>query len=742
MRLRTATLIIALSGTSLAVLAEPSSPILSRTGSDSSKSAATAAQDTLAEVVVTAQKREEKLQDVPVPVTVVAASSLAQQSQFRLQDYYTQVPGLQLTSNELDGSSSISIRGITSGDFTNPTVGITVDDMPFGSSTVLGGGYLVPDLDPSDLERIEVLRGPQGTLYGASSIGGLVKYVTTDPSTAALSGHLEAGLSDVDHSAQTGYHFSAAINIPLSDTLAIRASGFTRKDPGYIDNVLSGQVDINETEVSGAHLSALWTPSIDFSVKLSALIQDSHVFGSPFVTMGPGIGDLQQSFLPDTGRVDRQFDAYTATIKGKLGTFDLTSVTGYSVSLLTDSYDYTQGVGALTQLFFPTQGTNNADENNTYKLTQEIRASTPIGEHVDWLFGGFYTRELSPYYERYIAEDPSGHVYGQFALFHFWSTYREEAAFTDFTFHLTDRFDVQVGGRESGIRQTFHEIDYGPFVSVIETPGLAPPLVYPSFAVNESAFNYLVTPKFKISEDLMVYARFASGFRPGGINVEGALGGLPDKFAPDTTRNYEIGVKGNTLGHKLSFDASLYYIDWKDIQLQLTSPIGNVYFSNGGRAKSEGVELSVHTAPLSGWRLGGWGSWDEAILTQDLPPNSIVSGVAGDRLPYTSRWSANATVDYEFPLGRFTGSVGESTGYIGQRLGAFVPTETGRQNLPGYVKSDLHADAKTDAWDFELYLNNVTDKRGLLGGGAGTIIPNAFELIQPRTLGLSVSRSF
>lgn len=701
-----------------------------------------APQDGLAEIVVTAQKREEKLQDVPVPVSVVGAPALAQQSQFRLQDYYTEVPGLQLTSNELDGSSSISIRGITSGDFTNPTVGITVDDMPFGSSTVLGGGYLVPDLDPSDLARIEVLRGPQGTLYGASSIGGLVKYVTTEPSTVALTGHVQAGVSGVDHSGQTGYHFSAAINIPLGDTLALRASGFTRKDPGYIDNVQSGELNINKTEVSGAHLSLLWKPSTDFSVKLSALMQDSHLFGSPFVTTDSGTGDLQQSFLPHTGGVDRQFYAYSATIKAKLGTFDITSVTGYSINQLRDSYDYTQGVGSLTAVEFPTQGTNNADTNNTYKLTQELRASTPIGRYVDWLVGGFYTHEYSPYSEQYIAEDPSGQVYGMFALFNFGSTYREVAAFTDFTFHLTDRIDVQVGGRESRIRQTFHETDYGPFVSDFETPGVAPPLVYPSFAVDESAFTYLLTPRFRISEDLMVYARLASGFRPGGINVEGALGGLPDNFSPDKTRNYEVGVKGNTLGHKLSFDASLYYIDWRGIQLQLTSPLGNVYFSNGSRAKSEGVELSLHSAPLSGWRLGGWVSWDNAVLTQDLPPNSIVAGLAGDRLPYTSRWSASASVDYEFPLGRFTGSVGESTSYVGQRLGAFVPTEPGRQNLPGYVKADLHASAKTDLWDFELYLNNVTNRRGLLGGGAGTIIPNAFELIQPRTLGMSVSRSF
>src|SRR5262249_48926184 len=155
-------------------------------------------------------------------------------NQLRLRDYYSRVPGLNLTPGTQSGQV-LSIRGISTGSG-NPTVGVTVDDVPLGSSTFLGGGAVVPDFDPADLARIEVLRGPQGTLYGASSISGLIKFVTADPSTAGFTGWLQGGVSSVSHGHGAGYNARGSVNVPLSDTFAVRASGFTRKDPGFIDN--------------------------------------------------------------------------------------------------------------------------------------------------------------------------------------------------------------------------------------------------------------------------------------------------------------------------------------------------------------------------------------------------------------------------------------------------------------------------------------------------------------------------
>src|SRR5580704_13705937 len=188
----------------------------------------------LEEIVVTAQKREERQQDAPVPTTALGGQTLIDSNQLRLQDYYTSVPGLNLTNNG-GGQSVVAIRGLTTGAGANPTVGIVVDDAPFGSTRSLAGSF-APDIDPGDLARVEVLRGPQGTLYGASSLGGLIKFVTADPSTDHLSGRVQTGISDVYNGNQLGYNVRGSINVPLSDAVAVRASGFTREDPGYIDN--------------------------------------------------------------------------------------------------------------------------------------------------------------------------------------------------------------------------------------------------------------------------------------------------------------------------------------------------------------------------------------------------------------------------------------------------------------------------------------------------------------------------
>src|SRR5882762_9130997 len=238
------------------------------------------------EIIVTAQKRSERIQDVPVPVTSIDANQLVENNQVRFEDYYTSVPGLSFAPN--NQNNYLAIRGIATGGFSNPTVGIVIDEVPFGASTALGGGQVVPDLDPGDLARVEVLRGPQGTLYGASSMGGLLKFVTVDPSTDALSGRVQVGFSDVHNGAQLGYNVRASVNVPINDTLAITASGFTRQDPGYIDNPVYHLDGVNETRVIGGRLAALWQPADVVSVKLSALYQDSRLYGAPQISVLPG----------------------------------------------------------------------------------------------------------------------------------------------------------------------------------------------------------------------------------------------------------------------------------------------------------------------------------------------------------------------------------------------------------------------------------------------------------------------
>ena len=294
----------------------------------------------LQEIIVTAQKRNERLQDVPIPVTAISADTLVSNNQLRIQDYYTSIPGLNVTPVAEGSYQSLTIRGISTGVVANPTVGVTVDDVPYGTSTSNGGGgtgQIVPDVDPGDLARVEVLRGPQGTLYGASSMGGLLKFVTVDPSTDGVSGRVEADLSSVYNGVDLGYGMRGSANIPLSDTFAVRASGFTRLDPGYINNVETGERGVNQAQADGGRLSALWRPSEVFSLKLSAVYQKIRGDGPPDVEetingyVGPALGDLQQYHIRGSGHYERSLQAYSATVTAKLGSAELTAISGYNV---------------------------------------------------------------------------------------------------------------------------------------------------------------------------------------------------------------------------------------------------------------------------------------------------------------------------------------------------------------------------------------------------------------------------
>jgi len=687
----------------------------------------------LTEIIVTAQKRSERLQDVPVPVTALSADALVANNQLRLQDYYTSVPGLSFTPS-FGGSAYLSIRGITTGAFTNPTVGITIDGVPYGSSSALSNAEInVPDLDPGDLQRVEILRGPQGTLYGASSLGGLLQYVTTDPSTDAVSGRIQAGTESVQNGAELGYNLRGSVNVPLSDTLAVRVSGFTRRDPGYIDDPTLGIEGVNKTDVDGGHVALLWRPSSEFSLKVGALVQHTSGNGSSFANVNPGLGTLQQNFIPGTGQFDLLAQLYTVNLSAKLAGLDFTSVTGYGNNRVTQLYDSTFLFGGAFGI--PTAA--GAGLYTTRKFSQEFRVGSSVGP-IDWLVGAFYTHEDSPTNQQFTAAPGavlvSDRLQGPLIFEeNFPSTFAEYAGFADVTYHFTNRFDVQIGGRESTNRQVYNETDSG--------LGYTPPLVNPTIHTKDSAFTFLVTPQFKFTDDLMAYVRVASGYRPGGPNPEALLYGYPDHYGADRTVNYELGLKGDLADHKVNFDASVYYINWQDIQIQVIEAY-SVFYTNGGSAKSQGIELSGDVRPVDGLKLAGWVAFNDATLTANLPADSYSVALSGDRLPYSSRFSANASIDEEFPItAKFQGFVGATVNYLGQRFGEF-PTPGGppRAEYPGYAQANLHAGVRDDSWNINLFLNNIANKRGV----TYIDVPQhqGYEYIQPRTVGLMISKSF
>jgi outer membrane receptor protein involved in Fe transport len=272
------------------------------------------------------------------------------------------------------------------------------------------------------------------------------------------------------------------------------------------------------------------------------------------------------------------------------------------------------------------------------------------------------------------------------------------------------------------------------------------PFSYPEFSTKANSFTYLVTPQFKLSTNVMMYARLASGYRSGGPNITSQIyAGVPTSFKPDTTRNYEIGLKGVAFDNALSFDGSLYYIDWSDIQIAVLNPNFIGYTANAGTAKSQGLELSIESKPLSGLTIAAWGAWSDAELKDSFPPGSSSFGVAGDRLPYSSRFSGRISVDQGIPIANDVAVfLGASLSHVGDRKGVFVSTfgPPERQTLSAYTQTDVHGGVEYESWKLNFFVTNVADKRGVLNGGIGTFNPSQFGYIQPRIVGMLLSKTF
>ena len=681
-------------------------------------------------VIVSAEKRDEDIQNTPVPVTVVSGGQLAQNDQVKLTAFFDTVPGLVVSpTSVVDNEQMVSIRGIATGIFGNPTVSTMIDDVPFGGFT----RELAPNIDPSDLQRVEVLRGPQGTLYGANSMGGLIKYVTKDASTDGFTALLQTDINGVHNGAEAGFGLRGAVNIPLADNLAIRVSAFTRQDAGYIDNPVNNTFGVNEVFANGGRVAALWRISDNFTMKLSAIYQDTKGNGNNDVDIGTGLKDLQQNYVPGAGKFDSQIQAYSATLNGSLGIVDIASITGYNILQYQNSEDYSYFASYVAQAKanFGVTGVTIENLGHVRKFSQELRATAPLGKHVDLLVGGFFTNEFIPLEQPYNAVNP---VTGAFAgllddkiipIGH-----QETAAFTDLTVHITDDFDIQLGSRFSHLKENYYPVpDFGVPIS-------------PLISTSKHVLTYLATPEYHISSDWMVYARIATGYRPGRSNSFNLTPGIPSASSPDKTNNYEIGTKGTVWDGLLSFDASLYYIDFVNLQFTQNSPNGASYFTNGGEAKSEGVELSLTLRPWAGTSIGGWVSYDDAVLTQSFPVSISTYGPTGSRLPYSARYSANISANQEFPItNTITGHVGGVLTYMGDRLGPFEPTAV-RANYPEYAQVDLHAGADFDHWEMNLYVNNLMDVRGALGGGLGSVPPTGYLYTQPRTVGMSIIKNF
>ena len=736
-------------------------------------------------IVVTAQKRLQLLLEVPQSVTVVGGETLERQQATNFQDYLSLVPGFSLEGNT-PGENRITLRGANTGGVTS-TVAIFMDEVPFGSSTGLANGAILSgDFDPFDLNRIEVLRGPQGTLYGASSFGGVLKYVTNAPRLNRFEARAQAGIEDVKGGG-LGYNGAAVVNVPLGNIAAFRASGFYRKEDGYIDSVGNNPIlnalteeeigrtlvakDINDKKSYGGRASILVEPTDDISVRLTAFAQNLNSGGSSVMDVDSDSlrplygGNVQTIYQREPTKV--KYRVYNGTVDWNLGFANLFSSTAYSTFSEDFQTDFTFALGQTINLLanlgpdvglagLPPSfiiadpavtrplGVQLFQETSTDKFTQEVRLSSPNNDKLEWLAGLFYTHEKSGINPQNIfatefGTDTIAPDVEPIAKIFLDSTYKEYAAFANATYHVTPGFDLTFGGRLAHNKQSADLLIDSDVLGNAEGSGLDS---------SETVFTYSFAPRFEVNENTSVYARVATGYRPGGPNVipAGSPPGVPTSYDADRLTSWEMGLKTQAPNRMWSFEASLYHIDWKDIQLfAMVNDTG--INANGGKAAINGVEITGSLRPVSGLTVAVNGAYTFTELKDDTPPET--GGLAGDPLPWVPKWSGAIHGDYEFPLGSVDGFVGGTVNYVGKRVANLNERRANDKpvEIPSYTEVDLRAGVNIDRFKLEAFVKNlfnsdgITDAFGFPDQDPNTPddLPNgavSAATVRPRTIGL------
>ncbi len=723
---------------------------------------------TVDRIVITAQKREQAAIDVPASVSTVNAERLTRSGAVRLEDYAAQMPGMSVTAVSR-GFSSVVLRGISTG-ISQPTPGTAfyIDEAPIGSITAYAtGSTLTPDLDPYDLRRIEVLKGPQGTLYGAGAVGGLLRYVTQPADTQRLGGVVSIGGHKISEGG-SGHEARASINVPLVDQkLGLRVSLLNRDDAGYIDNPQRGLKDVNSATTRGGRVALDWRISPDWSLQTWGLTQR-------FRTDGLGIQDLNYdpatgSLTPTTGELQHSsavpekqatdFDVFNATLKGTLGGFDLVSSTTYQKIRGDVTIDYTPLLGpAFSPTLAPLVGSDVGGRVNqivdTKRLSQEFRArSTALDERLSYEAGLIFNKEDST--NQFVRESlllvpslqPLPPLPGPLAAFNqplfdalLGVNYKDYSLFGNATYSLTPQLDVTAGLRFSHVDQHFRQ-NY-------QTSLLLPVASVFEEDVTNRKTTYLLSAIYKLDAKTALYGRVASGFRSGGPSALPASIGNPI-FNPDTLTSYELGYKSTLAGGLASVEAAVFRTDWKDIVVQRgTVANGTTYqhFVNAGDAKVQGAEATLLLFPVTGLALRATAAYTDSRLSTDAPS---ANGLSGDRMPFVPKWTASLGADYRFQLAGRAAWVGGAVGYIGQRRSDFsqVPDAL---DVPSYTTLGLNAGVEIGAVRVSVYGKNLGDERGLNHANAlGT--PNPANpagnpigagTIQPRTVGLDLAYRF
>ncbi len=738
----------------------------------------------LEEIVVTAQKRSEKLSKVPISIAVLGRAQLDKQGVRDVQDVARLVPGLHLSASDELGNTNISIRGITSTAGAE-TTGVYIDETPVQARNTVVASNPYPEV--FDLDRVEVLRGPQGTLFGAGSEGGNVRFITPAPSLTDYTGYFRSELGFTDGGAPSG-ELGGALGGPIvPDKLGFRVSIWDREDGGYIDRINPVTGDLADRNANSqnnivARAALLYKPDEDLTIEPAVFFQQTRAEDRNYYweSVGPfnGLAQIPQPHVDN-------FVLPSLEVGYDVGPFTVKSISSYFRRLVDDTFDATSFelsglVGGITLPGYPDYLSRGFYQEGQRNWTEELRLQsndTPESRF-SWVAGLYYQHNESSVYNSYeepfdevanylsisggygpgnslsyFGEAPVGGKYSYLESEQV--TEIDQAAFGNLTYAVTPTIKASVGLRVARSGYLYRDFQDGPY-------GPAAPTDYRG-SQNETP----VTPRFaltwQVTPDEMIYATVAKGYRIGGANESilgvvscagdlqalGLKGDVPHSFASDSVWSYEAGIKGAFLNHRLVVDASIYWIDWSGIQQLVTLPdCGYYYTANLGSAASRGFDIQAEYTPVHGLVLSGNAGLTDARFTDTVTETGNILSRAGDSLA-TPEWTATAAVQDDFPLPlRANGYARIDYEFAGPyyrtgSAGTFSYNPYTR-DAPATNYVSLRAGWRRQGLDVSLFINNALNARPSLYRYQDVVgLPGLRDItFRPLTVGLTAIQKF
>jgi len=713
--------------------------------------------DRLQEVLVTSTRTgAENVQNIPMAVSVLSTEELDRQGVASLTDLQSLMPSLSI-QQVAPGQNKFAIRGIVDPGNIDPTnledqslVSVYLDETPIS----LQGA--TPDLRVYDLERVEVIRGPQGTLYGAGSMAGTVRFITKKPDATAWSSSLES-MGSVTDGGGGNYDVRGSLNAPIVDgKLAGTFTAYRGKDSGWIDNLGYGRNNANSVDTEQAR-GALRLRTGELTLDASMIYSDLKTGGSNAAYSDLGNGHDQYSTLTPEYSRDRLL-LYNLTAALDLEPVVLTSSTSYFDRSFTVGQSFQQAAAAYVFGFL----TPSADviDNHLYDFTQEIRVNSKGSGPFKWIGGVFYEasrrhyvqNDYTPGLDAFIGI-PSTDLSAPFADDLFYGDehlrQRQLAVFGEGTYTIGGRLDLTAGVRYFDYNQT-----YGLFFGGI-AGSLAPgqPLTQVGSG-KESGANPRAVATYHVSDDQIVFLEAARGFRYGGVNqpvpetfcgaalAEQGLSGAPLTFGPDKLWSYSLGEKRTFAGGRALLNATAFFIDWRDLQTNDQLNCGYYFTQNAGKVTSKGLEVESTVRVDEHLTLGVNASYTDATAAQAIPN---LSAVEGDRVPYFPPLIAGGSASYRLSLGAGQSLVTElNAQFRGSTYSNFSPDS--RVFIPSSTVLNAAVTYVHGSWEFGLFGRNLTDAHIVTSADRNTF--GAFQpgdtywYARPRTIGIRARLNF